>query len=116
MEALRRAEGRAVVVLACDLPLVTADVIRALVAAPVVDRGFVVVAQAGERVQPLCARYEPGALAVLEALGTSGRMLDAVAALGAAAVEVGGDVLTNVNDAAAVGSVERSLRRRTFRT
>ena len=54
IEALRRADGRSVVVLACDLPMVTPDVIRALAEAP---PAAAVLARAGDSVQPLCARF-----------------------------------------------------------
>ena len=107
LEALRRADGHPVVVLACDLPLVTADVVRALVAAP---GELAVVARSGDDLQPLCARYEPAALDRLSGLDPSVRLLDAVAALRPAFVDVPGDVLLNVNDDADLAAVEHVLR------
>ena len=105
-EALRRAEGRPVVVLACDLPLVTADVVRALAAAPgeLADVG-----RAGDEVQPLCARYEPAALGRLTGLDPAVRLLDAVAALTPGYVDVPADALLNVNDAAGLAAAARTL-------
>ena len=107
LEALRRADGRPVVVLACDLPLVTADVVRALVAAP---GELAVVARDGDDVQPLCARYEPAALDQLAALEPSVRLLGAVSALAPGFVEVPGHVLLNVNDADGLAAAEQALR------
>lgn len=65
--ALRWAGGRDVVVAACDLPWLTAEVVGALlvpdVASPVVPD--VVMARSG-RLEPLLARWSPSALAGLE--------------------------------------------------
>ncbi|MGN6588158.1 MAG: molybdenum cofactor guanylyltransferase [Solirubrobacterales bacterium] len=61
--ALRAGEGRPVVAIACDLPFVTAGLIRLLANAP--ER--LVVPTLDGRVQPLLARYEPSLLPELEA-------------------------------------------------
>jgi molybdenum cofactor guanylyltransferase len=61
--ALRAGEGRPVVVLACDLPFVTAGLIRLLADAP----EPLVVPVLDGRIQPLCGRYEPSLLPDLEA-------------------------------------------------
>lgn len=106
-EALRRADGRAVVVLACDLPLVTPDVVRALAAAP---GEFAVVARAGDEVQPLCARYEPAALGHLSGLDPSVRLFDAVATLVPVFVDVPAAALLNVNDAEGLAAAARLIR------
>jgi molybdopterin-guanine dinucleotide biosynthesis protein A len=106
LEALRRAEGRSVVVLACDLPLVTPDLVRALAAAP---GALAVVARAGDDVQPLCARYEPAALESLERFDPSVRLQAAIAALEPAFIEVPAAALLNVNDAEGLAAAERLL-------
>jgi molybdopterin-guanine dinucleotide biosynthesis protein A len=65
LHALLRARGRAVVVVAGDMPFVT----RSLVAALARERArgaLAVVPRAAGRLQPLCARYEPAALAALQ--------------------------------------------------
>ncbi|MGN6256456.1 MAG: molybdenum cofactor guanylyltransferase [Solirubrobacterales bacterium] len=61
--ALRAGEGRPVVVVACDLPFVSAGLIRLLAEAP---ERLVVPALDG-RLQPLLTRYEPSLLPELEA-------------------------------------------------
>jgi molybdopterin-guanine dinucleotide biosynthesis protein A len=66
VHALERAEGRAVLVCAGDLPLVSADLVRRLVAEPAAGAPAVVPRVDG-RAQPLLARYEPAALAPLRA-------------------------------------------------
>ena len=108
IEALRWAAGRPVIVLACDLPLVDAALVRGLAAA---DAGGApaVVATAAGRLQPLCARYEPGALEPLVAAGTAGRLVDAVAALEPALLEIDPALLLNVNDADGIAAAERAL-------
>lgn len=109
LEALRRADGRAVVVLACDLPLVTADVVRALVAAP---PAVALLARCGDEVQPLCARYGPQALAPLAACEPGVRLQDAIAALGPVFIDVPAAALLNVNDADGLAAAEDALSRR----
>ena len=61
--ALRAGEGRPVVVVACDLPFVSAGLIRLLAEAP--ER--LVAPVLDGRPQPLLARYEPSLLPELEA-------------------------------------------------
>lgn len=109
VEALRRAKGRPVVVLACDLPLVTGAQVAALVNASS-GGAAVVAAQAGGRLQPLCARYEPRALGLLAGYDPNGRVVEQVARLEPATLEVEPDVLRNVNDRAGLAEVERLLR------
>jgi molybdopterin-guanine dinucleotide biosynthesis protein A len=99
VHALSLAEGRAVLVCACDLPLVDPDLVRQIAGAEA-GEGMAVVAWAVGRMQPLLARYEPEALEPLTAaLGSEGRSVrDTVADLGARAYEVSDpDVLFNVN-------------------
>jgi molybdopterin-guanine dinucleotide biosynthesis protein A len=99
VHALGLAEGRSVLVCACDLPLVPADLIRQLAGADP-GQAMVVTASYDGRLQPLLARYEPEALepltAALQADGTSVR--DAVSAVGARPFEVSDETfLFNVN-------------------
>jgi molybdopterin-guanine dinucleotide biosynthesis protein A len=61
--ALRAGEGRPAVVIACDLPFVTAGLIRLLAEAP----EPLVTPVLDGRTQPLLARYEPSLLPDLEA-------------------------------------------------
>jgi molybdenum cofactor guanylyltransferase len=81
VHALRMARGRAVVVVAADMPLVDAALVRTLATADAAGRPAVV-PFAGGRPQPLCARYEPGALAALAGFDPAAPVIDAVAALG----------------------------------
>lgn len=135
VEALRRAQGRAVVVLACDLPLVTADLVRelahrdargavALVARAVGHeerdarspqaRGVAAAPdpKGGAPIQPLCARYEPRALELLAAFDAGGRAVEQVLALEPAVLGVDAALLHNVNDAAQLAQAEALLRLR----
>lgn len=107
VEALRRAGGSAVIVLACDLPLVTPDVVRALAAAP---PAVAVLARAGDEVQPLCARYAHAALALLEGFDPAVRLQEAIAVLDPAFVDVPAQALLNVNDAGGLADAERLFR------
>lgn len=111
VEALRRAEGRAVVVLACDLPFVTADLVRALAGADAQGAPAVVTTTAGRGLQPLCARYEPAALALLEGYDPAGRTIEQVLELGPRTIEVADAVLRNINTAADLAAAERVLSR-----
>jgi molybdopterin-guanine dinucleotide biosynthesis protein A len=98
--ALRAARGRAVLVCAADIPFVSVATLRALAEADAGDAQAVAAAQPGSPVvQPLLARYEPRALAALEAaVGSDDPLRATVAALGVARVEVADAVeLFNVN-------------------
>ncbi len=99
VHALGLTEGRPVLVCACDLPLVPAELIRQLAQANP-GQARVVAASHGGRLQPLLARYEPEALeplaAALRTEGTSVR--DAVMAVGVRPHEVSDETfLFNVN-------------------
>jgi molybdenum cofactor guanylyltransferase len=63
--ALTRAGGRAVLVCAGDMPFVPVSLLARLAAADAGDAPAVVAASARGDLQPLLARYEPGALALL---------------------------------------------------
>ena len=60
LEALERAAGRAVLVCACDMPFVTAELVAHLAPGP--GRS---VPEAGGRLHPLLARYDPAAAGAL---------------------------------------------------
>ena len=104
-EALRRADGRAVVVLACDMPLVSAALVSDLVSTDA-DGAPALVARCDGRLQPLCARYEPQALALLEGFDPDGRAIQQVEALEPATLDVDPELLRNVNDAAQLAAAE----------
>jgi molybdenum cofactor guanylyltransferase len=81
MHALRCAHGRPVVVVAADMPFVT----RALVTALARERARgapAIVPRAAGALQPLCARYDPPALAALTGFDPAARAQEVVAALG----------------------------------
>jgi molybdopterin-guanine dinucleotide biosynthesis protein A len=84
--ALRNAAGRPVLVVAGDMPLVTADVLAALIRAPL-GGAPALVPRAGGRLQPLCARYEPAALDALQDYAHDVPVGEAVLALGPAILE-----------------------------
>jgi molybdopterin-guanine dinucleotide biosynthesis protein A len=99
VHALEMAHGRAVMICACDLPLVTPGLVRAIARA---DPGGApgVMARAEGRSQPLLACYGPDALGPLAAaLKQEGvPMLEAVAAIGARVHDVADpNLLFNVN-------------------
>jgi len=111
VEALRRAEGRAVIVLACDLPLVTGELVRALAEADAQGAPAVVATTSARGLQPLCARYDPAALAALASYDPAGRMITQVQALAPATISVDPRLLRNVNSAEDLAAVERDLSR-----
>jgi molybdopterin-guanine dinucleotide biosynthesis protein A len=112
VEALRRAEGRPVVVLACDLPFVTAELVRELVSADAGDAPAVVATTHEHGPQPLCARYEPAALDLLAGFDPAGRAITQVQALGPLHLAVDPDLLRNVNSAEDLAAAEAELSRR----
>ena len=97
VHALERADGRAILACAADLPLVSPPLVRRLAAA---DAGGApaVVPRAGGRLQPLLARYEPAALDMLRAAPPGEALTATVAALHPRVVEVQDEApFTNVN-------------------
>ena len=98
VHALGVAEGRPIVVCACDLPLVSAAVVAELAA---VDphEATAVIARSEGRLQPLLGRYQPEAMEPLSAALEAGlAMVDAVTALGARPYDVADpELLFNVN-------------------
>jgi molybdenum cofactor guanylyltransferase len=86
VHALRCAGGRPVVVVAGDMPFVTRSLVAAL--ARERARGAVaVVPRAAGRLQPLCARYDPGALMALAGGDLTAPLCDIVAGLSPRVVE-----------------------------
>lgn len=111
VEALRRADGRAVVVLACDLPFVTSDLVRLLASADAGGAPAVVATTADRGLQPLCARYEPQALEALAAFPPGARMIEVVQALEPATLNVPADRLRNINTPEDLAAAEAALLR-----
>ncbi len=116
--ALRRADGRPVLVCAADLPLITPELITRLVAASAPGTSARLAAYNGQ-VQPLLGRYEPAAVELLEAaLAKDPRapLREAVARLDPELVEVTDPaVLFNVNtpeDLRRAGALAESVSRR----
>jgi molybdenum cofactor guanylyltransferase len=89
VQALRNAQGRPVVVVAGDMPLVTADLLAALVRAEIDAHppAPALVPRAAGRLQPLCARYEPAARDALAAFDAAAPATETVLALGPAILE-----------------------------
>ena len=87
LAALRRAQGRAVLVCAGDLPLVDPGLVRRIAAAPAGGAPALLV-RAGGRAQPLLARYEPEALAALGDADPTGPLTETVLALGPALLDL----------------------------
>jgi len=112
VEALRRAEGRPVVVLACDLPFVTAELVRELVRADAGNAPAVVATTHERGPQPLCARYEPAALDLLAGFDPAGRAIAQVQALRPLQLAVDPDLLRNINSADDLAAAEAELSRR----
>ena len=109
VHALDSTGGRAVLVVAVDLPLVTAGLLCELARRDAAGAPAVVAAAGGEP-QPLCARYEPAAAAALRRALPDGRVLDAVRALRPALVAVDDPaVLTNVNTPEELARVQAAL-------
>jgi len=107
--ALGAAAGRPVVVLACDMPFVTADLVRTLATAE--TDAPAVVARAGGRIQPLAARYEHRALELLRGFDPAGRAIEQVAALAPLALDVDPELLANVNRPEDLAAAEAALSR-----
>ena len=109
IEALRRARGSAVLAIACDLPLLTSEVVG-LIASADAEASVAVLASAAGRPQPLLARYEPAALELLLGFDTDGPMTEQVMALRPTLVEVPAEASFNVNDLEQLKEVSRRLR------
>ena len=107
--ALEAAGGRPALVLACDLPQLGEEAVDALLAEPA--GGSLVVAAASQgRVQPLMARYEPGALAALAGFDPAVSATGLALGLGASLVAVPDEAAVGVNDAAQLEELSRRWR------
>jgi molybdopterin-guanine dinucleotide biosynthesis protein A len=113
LEALERADRRAVLACACDMPFVTPELIAHIAAFP-----GTAVPEAGGRLHPLLARYDPAATrALAAALEAQAPLHEAVRQAGAAIVpesEVAafGDparLLFNINTPADLARAEELL-------
>jgi molybdopterin-guanine dinucleotide biosynthesis protein A len=118
IHALSLAQGRPVLICACDLPLVTPDLVRALAAK---DPGpaAAVIACAGERLQPLLACYHAAALEPLaSALAEPGvSVRGALGTLESCRYQVPDEeLLFNVNTPAELLVASTALRQRRART
>jgi molybdopterin-guanine dinucleotide biosynthesis protein A len=106
VDALTRAAPQAVLVCPLDLPLVSAATISRLADAP---GDTVVVARAGDQVQPLLARFEQAALAPLRDRQPGGRVHDTELALAPAWLEIAAGELLNVNTPEDLAAAETLL-------
>lgn len=111
--ALRRAEGRPVVAIACDMPFLTPSLLRRLA-----DSDGTTVVNVNGRFQPLLGRYEPVVVeAFTHALAREQSLRSAIAAIGSEwlderLLERFGDpgrLCFNVNTAADLACAERML-------
>jgi molybdopterin-guanine dinucleotide biosynthesis protein A len=110
--ALRRAGGRPVLACAVDMPLVTAPLVAEIARADP-HGALAVVPITGNRLQPLLARYEPGALEVLETAGENAPLIAAVEALAPRTIEPADpELFFNVNSFDDLRTAAAELRRR----
>jgi molybdenum cofactor guanylyltransferase len=84
VHALRTASARKLLVLACDMPLVPEELLRALLKT---SNDVGAVARCHDITEPLCACYTRNALHGLEQFEPGARAIDVVEALGVAHVE-----------------------------
>lgn len=112
VHALRCAGGRPVLVCACDLPLVTAELVRALAATDPVGRPAVVARREGA-LEPLLGLYAPAALEALAAFDATAPARALVGALDPVPFDVpDGELLLNVNAPEDVLHAAAALSRR----
>lgn len=107
MHALDCAGGEPVLVCAADMPFVTADACRTLLAAP--HKGLAVVAAADGVLQPTFGLYAPNALARLSAAPPDGRLTDAVVALDPVRVAFPARLVLSVNTREELAEAEKLL-------
>lgn len=109
VHALRRAAGREVVVCAGDMPQVTPALVRRLIVGDADGAPAVVFGHPDGALEPLFARYAPGALDPLARTGT-GPLRAAVAALGPVVLPVDDPALfANVNTPGDLADAEAAL-------
>jgi molybdopterin-guanine dinucleotide biosynthesis protein A len=97
LEALERAGGRAVLVCACDMPFVTAELVAHIAAG-----SGTVVPEADGQLHPLLARYDPAATGALAAA------FEACAPVHEAVRDVGAAIVTEA-EIARIGDPDRLL-------
>ena len=114
VSALRRARGRAVVVVPCDMPLVPPALLEVLL--DVIEDGApAAVPRTEGRVHPLCAAYAPEALAHLEKADRDEPLTKTLEALGAVVLnaDAAADRMLNVNTRVDLALAEVLLARKT---
>ncbi len=110
VHALERANGRAVLACAVDLPLVTPLLVRTIAHAEGV---VAVVPRAGGRLQPLMARYEPAGLAAGGAAPADEPLTATVEALDPRVLEIADDeAFTNANTPEELAEIAQGIARR----
>ena len=110
VHALERADGRAVLACAVDLPLVTPLLVSTIAHA---DGTIAVVPRAGGRLQPLLARYEPAALGALRAAPADEPLTATVEALGPSVLEIAEDeAFMNANTPEELAEIAQRIARR----
>lgn len=107
VHALSEAAGEPVLVCAADMPFVTADACRTLLAAPA--RALAVVAASDGVLQPTFGVYTPQALERLRAAPPDGRLTDAVEQLAPARVAFPARLVQSVNTPEELAEAERLL-------
>ncbi|HEX6458483.1 MAG TPA: molybdenum cofactor guanylyltransferase [Thermoleophilaceae bacterium] len=105
--ALAQADGAPVLVCAADMPFVTADACRSLLATP--PKGLAVVAAADGVLQPTFGLYAGRALDTLRGAPPNGRLTDAVEALDPVRVAFPMRLVQSVNTPEELAEAERLL-------
>jgi molybdopterin-guanine dinucleotide biosynthesis protein A len=109
--AARGVSGRPVLVVATDLPRLTAVFLRLLAGYPVPSPEHCVVPRDGDgRPQPLCARFSPAAVARAEELFATGRrsMSALLEAVSVTWLDTGGEALYDVDTPGDLAQVPRT--------
>ena len=101
------AAGEEVLVCAADMPFVTVDALRALVAAA---RPPATIAVADGRLQPLLGVYWPAAAPALEAVLPDGPLTRGVESLEPELVELPAHVVRSIDNPEALAAADRELR------
>ncbi len=112
VSALRRADGRPVVVVPCDMPLVPPALLEVLLDV-VQDGAPAAIPRTEGRVHPLCAAYAPSTLRDLEAAEHDEPLTVTLDRLGAVilAADAAADRMLNVNTRADLAVAEILVRR-----
>lgn len=112
VSALRRAAGRPVAVVPCDMPLAPPALFEVLLDV-VADGAPAAIPRADGRIHPLCAAYAPSVLPDLEAAEPDEPLTRTLDRLGAVVLDAGaaGDRMLNVNTRADLALAEVLLRR-----